>query len=391
MTLPGPLTRLRTIPADRLDVLLAVAVAVEVQLEAALLVGDDASDQARTLAHAVLLLLPLGVLLRRRAPIVSLLCGQLVFVLVQETGKAVADNLYLPLFIVLLLTFSAAARVRGRRFWLVPLVAFAMGSLAVAIDDYDEALAADILWTSLIFAGAPAAGGRLLASRRRLQQAMREKIERGERERAAQAEQAVREERARIAGDLHDIVAHALSEMVVQATAARRLAPRDPDRARDAFASVEGSGREALAELRRLLGVLRSGDEEIALAPQPSLSHVSSLVRRVQASGLPVSLHVEGDVAALPAGVDATAYRLVQAALGEAGLGGAGRADVVVRYARSAVEVEVRDDGQIDGDDGRGLLGMRERVAVYGGEMRAGRPRDGGHEVFARLPVGDVA
>jgi signal transduction histidine kinase len=195
------------------------------------------------------------------------------------------------------------------------------------------------------------------------------------------------EERTRIAGELHDVVAHALSAMVVQASAARRLVPRDPERAQAAFASVEVTGRDALTEIRSLLGVLRREDEDLALAPQPSLAHVSSLVKRTAAAGLPVDLHVEGDARPLPAGIDLTAYRVLQAALGGAlEHGGAGRAEVTVRYGAERVEVEVFDDGSGDGD-ARLLLGARERVALYGGDLESG-PSAGGHSVRARLPVG---
>jgi signal transduction histidine kinase len=173
--------------------------------------------------------------------------------------------------------------------------------------------------------------------------------------------------------------------MTVQAAAARRWTDRDPARAADAFASVEHTGREALTELRRLLGVLRKEDEELALAPQPSLAHVDGLAQRATAAGLPVALTVAGTARALPAGVDLTAYRVVQEALGRARDGGsAGRAEVTVTYGAADVAVEVRDDGSADG---RGLLGMRERVTVYGGELLTAALDGGGWRVAARLPV----
>ena len=137
------------------------------------------------------------------------------------------------------------------------------------------------------------------------------------------------EERTRIAGELHDVVAHALSAMTVQAAAARRLTERDPEKAAVAFATVEHTGREALTELRRLLGVLRREDEELALAPQPSLAHIGGLASRVTSAGLPVALSISGEPRPLPAGVDLTAYRVVQEALGGArDRGQAGRAEV---------------------------------------------------------------
>ena len=151
--------------------------------------------------------------------------------------------------------------------------------------------------------------------------------------------------------------------MVVQASGARRLAERDPARAGDAFLAVEQSGREALTEIRGLLGVLRREDEELALAPQPSLRHLATLVRKAQAAGLPVELEVEGDARDLPIGVDLTGYRVVQEALGGAlEPGQAGRARVRVRYENDFVELEVTDDG---GVDARPLPGIRERVDAF--------------------------
>jgi signal transduction histidine kinase len=173
--------------------------------------------------------------------------------------------------------------------------------------------------------------------------------------------------------------------MTVQASAARRLVPNDPERARRAFAAVESSGREALTEIRRLLGVLRREDEELALAPQPSLRHVASLARRVRAEGLAVELSVEGDVEALPAGVDLTAYRVVQEALGAAlEESGAGSARVRVRRRGDDVLVEVADDGGAGG--GSHLPALRDRVVLHGGQLLADPGR-----VRARLPIGRAA
>jgi signal transduction histidine kinase len=177
--------------------------------------------------------------------------------------------------------------------------------------------------------------------------------------------------------------------MVVQASGARRLAERDPERAGEAFLAVETSGREALTEIRRLLGVLRRDDEELALAPQPSLRHVSSLVKRLEAAGLPVEVGIEGEQRDLPIGIDLTAYRVVQEALGGAlEHGHAGRAEVKLRYGADHVELVVADDGEAPD---RPLLGIRERVTLSGGQLRAGARRDGGHVVRARLPLGGPA
>ena len=229
----------------------------------------------------------------------------------------------------------------------------------------------------------------MLRNRARLNRALHSRAERADREREAAADAAALEERTRIAGDLHDVIAHALSAMTVQAAAARRMAERDPARAEASFAVVETTGREALTELRRLLGVLRRDDEELALAPQPSLAHVSTLIQRATASGLRVELRIDGEPVALPAGIDLTAYRLVQEALRRAREGGrAARASVRVTYATAEVRIEVVDDGA---PEDRRLLGLRERVAVYGGELKAAAAEDGGWRVAARLPVGATA
>jgi signal transduction histidine kinase len=382
------LSRLRAMDPYRLDALAGAIVLVETQIEA-LVAGSVA-------AHVIGVVAALCVTFHRRAIWPAFLGAQAMFLGGQAAGDVVTDNLVLPLFVVLALNVSAAAQIGGRRFWLVPLITSVTGIVALSIDDFEDTVSG-FLFTIAFFTGATAAGGRLLDSRLRLQRVLREKARRAEEDRAARAEQAVLDERARIAGDLHDIIAHALSGMVVQAAAARRFADRgqqggDLDPARDAFAAIEGSGREALGELRRLLGVLRREDEELALAPAPSLAHVGTLAQRISAAGLPVRVRVEGEAVDLPAGVDVTAYRVVQEALTAALQGNAaGRAEVVVRYRDGAVELEVRDDGTRDDADPRRLVGMRERVALFGGDLELAHPREGGHALRARLPVGEVA
>ncbi len=363
------------------DRLIALVLGLEMQLEVLLFARDA---PAPALAHAAVLVLALGLWLRRRAPLATLVPALATYVVVQSQGSAYTDHLFVPLFVVLFLVGSAARHTEGRRFAAVAALALVASLVGVAVDDYDEQLPADLIPAVGVFVLAPVLGGRVVRDRARLQGALADKAARLEREREREAERATLDERARIAGDLHDIVAHALSGMVVQAAGAHRLAERDPERARAALRAVEDSGRDALAELRLLLGVLRREDEELALAPQPSLRHVDALARRTAAEGLPVQVAVEGEAAELPAGVDVTAYRVVQEALGGArDRAAAGRATVRVRYTPEAVELEVRDDGA-GGDPAP--LGLRERVALYGGELRSTRGREGGHVVRARLP-----
>ena len=219
----------------------------------------------------------------------------------------------------------------------------------------------------------------------------KERAARAEREREERAYAAVTEERARIARELHDVVGHSVSVMTVQASAVRRLLRPEQQREREALLVVEQTGREALAEMRRMVGVLRRPEEAPALAPQPSLQHLDRLVAQACEAGLPVELGIEGDPRPLPAGVDLTAYRLVQEGLTNAlKHARAERAHVLVRYGGGDIEVTVSDDGQGAGSGdggGHGLVGMRERVAVYGGELEAGPRPEGGYRLRARLPV----
>jgi signal transduction histidine kinase len=230
---------------------------------------------------------------------------------------------------------------------------------------------------------------------RKLEQARvaEERAARIERQRAEEARSAVTEERARIARELHDVVGHSVSVMTVQASGVRRLLKPEQDREREALLIVEQAGREALAEMRRLVGILKRPEEGPALAPQPSLQHLDRLVEQAGEAGLPVKVQIEGEATELPAGLDLTAYRLVQEALTNAiKHAQATRADVVVRYEDGAVELVVTDDGRGSSDGsaesgGHGLVGMRERVAVYGGELEAGPEPGGGFALRARLPL----
>jgi signal transduction histidine kinase len=214
-----------------------------------------------------------------------------------------------------------------------------------------------------------------------------------EREHALRAHEAVAEERARIARELHDLVAHNVSVMVVQAGAERHALGPEQASTREVLSSIEQAGRQALVEARRLLGMLRRKDDGSELEPQPSVEHIDVLVEQIERAGLPVTLAVEGERAPLPAGVDLCAYRIVQEGLTNAlKHAGPAHAEVVLRYAPRALDVEVRDDGRgparVNGDGaGHGLIGMRERVALYGGALETG-PRDGGgFAIHAHLPL----
>jgi signal transduction histidine kinase len=223
-------------------------------------------------------------------------------------------------------------------------------------------------------------------------------------EQELRARWAVAEERGRIARELHDVVAHSVSVMVVQAGAARRSVAANPDQATAALTQIEATGRQALAEMRRLLGLLRDGqDGTAALTPQPSLAHLDSLLAAAREAGLPVELTVDGEPRQLPAGIDLSAYRIVQEALTNSlKHAGPATATVRLRYGSKALDVQVSDDGQgvesasgrpgsdSDGQDrrsGHGLIGMRERVALFGGALEVGTRPGGGFQVAARLPL----
>jgi signal transduction histidine kinase len=214
---------------------------------------------------------------------------------------------------------------------------------------------------------------------------------RAESEREAAARVAVAEERARIARELHDVVAHAVSVMVLQVGAVRHRLPSALAEDRDALRGVERAGRRALAEMRRLLAAMRREDEEVEFAPQPGLDGLDSLLDEVGRAGLPVALHLEGEPFPLPRGIDLSAYRIVQEGLTNAlKHARASDADVTVRYRPDELEIEVRDNGDGTGSSdglGHGLVGIRERVKIYGGDMSARPAPEGGFVLNTRLPV----
>jgi len=249
----------------------------------------------------------------------------------------------------------------------------------------------DFLFTPLLFAIGWLAGY-ALRERAAQAEAAEERATYAEREREAAARLAVAEERARIARELHDVVAHAVSVMVLQVGAVRHKLPPALDEDRDALARVEQAGRTALAEMRRLLGAMRLDGDRAELAPQPGLDDLEALLDEVGRAGLPVALHLEGEPFPLPRALDLSAYRIIQEGLTNAlKHAEAEHADVTVRYGSDELLIEVRDDGRgavtTDGL-GHGLVGIRERVTIYGGEMTTGTANGGGFVLSTRLPIG---
>jgi signal transduction histidine kinase len=269
-------------------------------------------------------------------------------------------------------------------------LAVVFGSAAIILYEIPGHTTAELIFVPLEFAVSWLAG---FAFRGRAEQAEAAETRAtiAERERDAAARVAVAEERARIARELHDIVAHAVSVMVLQVGAVRHKLPRALDEDRDALGRVEQAGRTALAEMRRLLGAMRRDGDGLDLAPQPGLENLDSLLDDIDRAGLPVRLRVDGDTFPLPRAIDLSAYRIVQEGLTNSlKHARASRADVTLRYAPDELQIEVLDNGAgtapTDGL-GHGLVGVGERVKIYGGEMHAGTAPEGGFVLTARLPV----
>ena len=337
------------------------------------------------LAVLVVLLMTLPLLARRRWPF-----GAPAFVFVVAALTGYAEPLLIPWafvpFLGLLGSAFLLAMLEDRVQRRAGIGLIAAGIVIVGWFDPTTSRG-EYFWVSLIFAMVWVAG---YALKRKLVETESER-ERLEHEREERAREAVAEERARLARELHDVVGHSVSVMTVQTSAVRRLLLPEQEKEREALEVVEQTGRQALAEMRRLVDVLRRPEEAPALAPQPSLQHLEKLVAHVRESGLPVELRVEGEAVRLPAGVDLTAYRLVQEGLTNAlKHARADRAEVLVRYGDGEIELEVTDNGTGGGDGsggGHGLVGMRERIAVYGGELDAAPQPEGGFRLRARLPV----
>jgi signal transduction histidine kinase len=269
-------------------------------------------------------------------------------------------------------------------------LAVVLGGAAIVVYNLPDHSAAEQVFIPLVF-GISWLAGFALRGQSEQAEAAEVRAAVAERERETAARIAVAEERARIARELHDIVAHAVSVMVLQVGAVRHKLPDALADEAEALRGVERTGRSALAEMRRLLGAMRRSGDGLELGPQPGLASLDVLVEEVSRAGLPVSLHVDGESSSLPPAIDLSAYRIVQEGLTNAlKHARASHADVTVRYGADVVQLEVRDDGvgAAKGDGlGHGLVGIRERVKIYGGEMNAGAAPEGGFVLTARLPL----
>ena len=386
---PGIAARLRAPGPRALDAALAAFFLVIGAVETALV---DVTDADRVAVGVVNVTLSLLVAWRRRIPAVGLAAFVAALLVFRFAAESAANEVTVPFITLFVFGYSLGAYGTQRAIAVVsPIAAVGIASEVIASEgSAGDAIGGLIFATAFVVA--PIAVGRSMRNRRMLSAALTEKARSAERDRDERARRAVDEERARIARELHDVVAHSISVMTVQAEAVGRVADRMPEQARSSLETIETTGREALTEMRRLLGVLRRDDAAAELAPQPSLTRVELLAQRARAQGLDVELRIEGERRKLPAGVDLAAYRVVQEALADAlGRAGARRAVVRIRYGERNVRIEVTDDGTGHLRDGGETLAMRERVALYGGELEGGPDDAGGYAVRARLPLERVA
>jgi signal transduction histidine kinase len=363
------------------DAVLAVALAVVAEAELFLL----HLDYERSLFVPLMLLVPLALFWRTRYPLAVLVLNMAAWIVIDLYTPANEDPLTLAIALGIVI-YSVGAHTAGWRAVAGAVLVAGMALLATFVD-WNQGSFVDLLG-NLTFFGA-IFGGTWLAGRAMRRRRARERdliVEREE-----QARTAVLEERTRIARELHDVVAHAISVIVLQARGARHALESDREDARNAVDAIEQTASQALREMRRLLGMLRADDAEVALAPQPSLAHLDALVTHVRDAGLPVEVRFEGNPRELAPAVDLSAYRIVQEALTNAlKHAGPAKARVVVRYGDDTVELEVADTGggAVNGEgSGQGLAGMRERVALFGGQLESGPRNDGGFAVRARLPL----
>ncbi len=359
------------------DVVLAIVVAGVYVAEVSL----EADVHRRGLAVLAALGFAASLLVRRRFPLIPLLAGLAVIELDNTAIKGLAEaGIFLVGFIVAL--YSAGRWARGRT--LIAAVVITAAAIPLAAIEPGQPVGFGDIAFFIVFFGAPIIAGRLFRHR-----AERERVLVDEHE--TRTAEAIADERARIARELHDVVAHAISVIVLQARGGRRMLTEDPDETRTALDAIEHAGEQALAEMRRLLGMLHAADERAVLAPQPGLGRLDELAAEVAAAGLPVEVRIEGEAVELPPSIDVSAYRIVQEALTNAlKHAGPARATVCVRYGTAALELDIDDDGPGNGNgggSGHGLVGLRERVGVYGGELEAGANPDGGFRVRARLPL----
>jgi signal transduction histidine kinase len=377
--------RLQAVDPFKLDVALAALFMVVAAIELYHL-DSEGHNRPVTMVAGIVCLSSLA--FRRRNTLLAAVIFSVPTVLQAFFDGFLTKNSTTPFVGMILLLYSVGRYADGRRLraTLAILVSSLVLTLGVEVG-YDGF--SDILWLTFLV-GLPVLAGRSLRSRALLQAELREKAERAERDRVERSRTAVEDERVRIATELQELVANGLSAMVVQAGAVpRAVGAGETARAGAALAAVETTGREALSEMRALLGVLRREGDGAELAPQPGLARLEALVERTRDRGLDVILGVDGGGRELPPGIDLTAYRVIEDALDAAAESAAGVADVLVRYTPRELQLQVNDD-RAGGDSDR-LAGLRERVGLYGGHLRAGALDSGGFRLRATLPLEERA
>lgn len=363
---------------SRLDVAIAVVVVVAGWVE---FIAEDI--QPRGVALTMATLAGASLAFRRRWPLLVVVVCFGALAIDTWAGVPLSQPVT-PMAWVLLSQYSVARESSIRQ---------AIAGLVLGLGIFATTLAKDSsdLLFGLIIIGTPWLVGLAMRSRVAETNQLAERAADLERRRDEEAQAAVAAERRRIARDLHDVIAHTVSVMVVQAGAAAEVLKRDPAQAEKALRNVQDTGRAALTEMSTLLGVLRENGEEVGLAPQPGLKDLDSLLEQTRTAGLPVRLVVTGEPRELPAGVELSLYRVVQEALTNTRKhAGEASATVEIAYGTGDVRLAVTDDGTAttNGYGGQqGILGMRERVAIYGGELDAGPGAAGGYAVRARIPV----
>jgi signal transduction histidine kinase len=367
-----------------LDLLVVIA-AVDVAVETALR-HDPSGGLTPWFRTAAIVLVVLLLLARHRFAFAApaalwLLCAALSFV--DGTLVSQPTGVFLAGLAAAMLLGNIGRPVQARLG-----LAIVLGSAAVVVYNSPDRAAGQFVFIPVLFTTAWI-GGFALRERVGQAEAAEARALQAERDRETAARIAVAEERSRIARELHDVVAHAVSVMVLQVGAVRHAMPPSADR--EVLENVEQAGRTALAEMRSLLGALRSDGEPAELAPQPGLDDLEALLAEVRAAGLPVRMRIDGDRRPLPRAIDLAVYRIVQEGLTNALKHAAARqADVALRYGTSEMLVEVRDDGRGPSANdglGHGLIGISERVKIYGGDMRARAADGGGYLLTARLPL----
>jgi signal transduction histidine kinase len=385
-TMDAVLARARRVDQRAVDVIVAVILGV----------SSVAAEAASKHPEAVPLLAGLvcgtTVAWRRQAPVVTtVVAGTSAFVFNRTGGDP--NSVVMPIAIVL--NYYMLGRRSAAHWWTpVDLILIVLAIPLIALTPGDQTVGA-VVSVGAFFVVLPFTMGKVIGRRSVQTQELRAEADRLTREQHERARQAASEERLRIARELHDVVAHSVSVMVIQTQAARLVAGQDPEAARKALRAVDSCGREALADMRRMIGVLHRGDLELAA---PGLAQLNMLAERAGGSGLVVKLEVVGHSRKLPPALDLLAFRIVQEALTNA-IKYASPASALVRVAFTphALELEISDTGrgqddgrETPGSSGHGIIGMQERLALYSGELRAGKRRGGGFEVRARIPLSEA-